>query len=267
MQDISLLPPADHYQYFSHLFHAEKFIPFDEYIPQLNWDYPEFDLQRFKNLFLQDLSYVKDCRILDIGCHTGYFSYIAKYLGAQSIHGINARMHPLKVAEYAYSQLNITNFKFDQHNIEDLNFLKLVCQDKDTLILTLTLEHLRNPYAILEIISKSDIKNLIFESSIIDDDLDPTLKYYVQSTESAFTVYDDDLSKKVAFGCCPNLAWIEQMLYWFGWRIESRILEHKFNKNHFSTPGLEKFPPRTQKTVTIHCKKFDGLIDKNNYEK
>lgn len=268
IHNISLLPPATHYQYFSHLFHAEKFIPFSEYTPLPDWSYPEADLQRFKNLFLQDLSYIKDCRVLDLGCHTGYFSYIAKHLGAKSIHGVNGRQFPLDTAEYVYSQLGVSDYKFDQHNIEDLDYLKSVCQNKDTVMLTLVLEHLRNPYAILETISKSDIKNFILESSIFDDTQEPALRYYIQSTKSAFTVYTDDLSKEVAVGCCPNLQWLEQMLYWFGWRIEYHILEHPFNKNWFATQGLEKFPPRTSKTVTIHCKKFNNNTDsmKNRYE-
>lgn len=267
MNDISLLPPDTHYQYFSHLFHTEKFIPFSEYTPTLNWAYPESDLRRFKNLFLQDLSYIKDCRMLDLGCHTGYFSYIAKYLGAKSIHGVNARQTPLDIAEYAYSQLGVTDYKFERHNIEDLDFLKSICQNKDTLILTLVLEHLRNPYAILETISKSDIKNIIFESSISDDTQDPALKYYIQTTRSPFTVYDDDPTKEVAIGCQPNLRWIEQMLYWFGWKLEYHNVERVFNNNWFSTPGLENFPPKTYKSVTIHCKKFDtNTNNKDNYE-
>lgn len=267
MHDIKLLPPATHYQYFSHMFHAEKFIPYSEYTPQLDWVYPELDLQRFNSLFLYDLGYIKDQRVLDLGCHTGYFSYIAKYLGASSVHGINARKYPLDIAEYAFSQLNVSNYKFDQHNIEDLDFLKSVCQNKDTLLMTLVLEHLRNPYAILEVISKSNIQNLIFESSVFDDTGLPSLRYYIQTTESDFTVYDDDPNKKVAVGCSPNLAWVDQMLYWFGWKIESHKLEHQFNKNHFATPGLEKFPPKTRKVVTIHCKKFQTTVNKNNYER
>ena len=268
MHDISILPPAAHYQYFSHLFHSGKFIPYSEYVPLSDWPYPDDDLRRFKNLFLQDLSYIKDCRVLDLGCHTGFYSYIAKYLGAKSIHGVNARRAPLDVAEYAYAQLGVSDYTFEQHNIEDLDFLKSVCQNKDTLMMTLVLEHLRNPYAIFETISKSNINNFIVESTITDDTQDPALKYYIQSTKSAFTVYDEDPDKEYAVGCQPNLRWLTQMLYWFGWKIELHVVEHPFNKNWFATPGLENFPPRSYKSVTLHCKKFNSTTDneKNNFE-
>jgi len=260
------LPPKSHYEYFSHLFHSEKLTPYNTFQPDEEFDYPELDRRRFETLFLTDPSYYQDCNILDLGCHTGYFSYITKYLGAKSVHGVNARKYPLEVANYAYSQLGQDNYKFEQQDIENLDYLKSVCKGKDTLILTLILEHLRNPYAILDIISKSDIKNFIIESSVFSDNLDfPSLRYYKQSTESDFTVFDGD--KKEAIGSVPNVAWFDMMLYYFGWRVEYHTVEHTFNKNWFAVPRLEKVPPMTFKSLTVLCKKFDNTGTKNNYEK
>lgn len=258
------LPPASHYEYFSHLFHGNNLIPFAEFRPSPGWDYPENDRKRFETLFLTDPSYYQDCRTLDLGCHTGYFSYVAKYLGAKSVHGVNARTYPLEVANFAYNELAQTDYKFDQGNIEDFDFLKSVCKDKDTLILTLVLEHLRNPYAIMEIISNSNIKNLILESAVFSDEGEPALKYYKQSTESAFTVFDGD--KTESFGCVPNVAWFNNILYHFGWKIEYHTVEHTFNKNWFAQPDLTKFPPMTYKTLTMLCKKFSKIETNNNYE-
>lgn len=259
------LPPSTHYQYFSHLFHSEQLIPYHEYTPLEDWNYPPFDLQRFTNLFLQDLSYVQNNRILDLGCHTGYFAYIAKWLGANTVHGVNARDFPLTVANYAHSQLGVEDYTFDQHDIEDLKFLTSVCQNKDTVIMTLVLEHLRNPYAVLETISASNIQNFILESSLIENNNEPLLRYYFQSTESAFTVYDEQ--KKLAVGSCPNLVWLEQMLYYFGWKIEYHKVERQFNSNWFATPDLEKFPPKTSNSVIMLCKKFKETSNlKKNWE-
>jgi len=259
------LPPAAHYEYFSHLFHSETLIPFDEYRPSENCSYPEFDFKRFETLFLTDPSYYQDCNVLDLGCHTGYFSYVAKYLGARSVYGVNAREYPLEIANYAYKQLEQDNYKFDQADIEDLEYLKSVCVGKDTVIMTLILEHLRNPYAILEIISNSNIKNLILESAVFSDIGEPAVQYYKQTTESAFTVFDSN--KKEAIGSLPNVAWFDMILYHMGWKIEFHTIEHAFNKNWFSVSGLEKFPPRTYKSLTVLCKKFDNNIWKDNYEK
>lgn len=258
------LPPPEHFEYFSHLFHGQNLIPQSEYTPSENCNYPELEYKRFEKMFLTDPSYYQNCRVLDLGCHTGYLSYIAKYLGAKSIHGINARLFPLEVGRYAFSQLGIDNYIFDQGNIEDLNFLKSVCKDKDTLILTQTLEHLRNPYAILEIISNSDIKNIILESAVFSDEGDPVVKYYKQSSDSAFTVFDNDRTEAV--GAIPNVPWFDMVLYHLGWKIDYHTIEHTFNKNWFAIPNLTKFTPQTHKSLTIMCKKFNSNTGPDNFE-
>lgn len=253
------LPPAAHYEYFSHLFHSGNNIPFNEFQPLLNCDYPELDRRRFERLFLTDPSYYQNQRVLDLGCHTGYFSYITKYLNAQTVTGVNVRNYPLDIARYAYDQLGQDNYNFVQGDIENLTFLKLICENKDTLIMTFALEHMRNPYAIMETISNSGINNLIFESSVFSDEGEPALKYYKQTTESSVTVFDGNRTE--AIGACPNLAWIEMILYYFGWKIEYHVMDHSFNKNWFSVPDLKKCPPVTFKSVTILCKKFDPSFE------
>lgn len=263
------IPSAIYYQYFSHMFHGEKLIPFAEYQPDTTWDYPPEDRTRFETLFLTDLSYIKDCRILDLGCHTGYFSYVMKHLGAQSVHGINARQGPLDIANYAFSQLEQTDYKFEQGNIEDLDFLSRVCKDKDTVFLGLTLEHLRNPYAIIETISNSGVKNFIIESTITSDEGRPTVTYFLQTCESAFTAHDKD--RKIAFGSCPNLSWFETVLYFFDWHIQREDVYRRYNPNWFATPdlvnvmpkledlGFALIGPKSDKSVMLHCKKFDKV--------
>jgi Methyltransferase domain len=258
------LPSPDHYQYVSHMFHSKQMLPYENYTPAPNWDYPELDRARLERVFLTDESYIKDCNVVDLGCHTGYFAYVAKTLGAKSAHGVNARQFPLDVAEYAYSQLGQTDLSFERGNLEDLDFLKRMCAGKDTVLFSGTLEHLRNPYAIIETISNSDAKNLIIESSIFSDEGEPAVKYYTQSTGSAFTVYDND--REIAIGSEPNAAWFDMVLYFFNWRIEYHTITHYFYKNNFAVPSLTKDPPKVRKTVIIHCKKFEDFSGNNHYE-
>lgn len=257
------LPPPEHFEYFSHLFHSNSLIPFDKYIPLANSKYSDSDKHKFEKLFLTNPTYFQNLRILDLGCHCGYLSYISKYLGATSVHGINARSFPLDVANYAFSQLNISNYKFEQGDIEDLEFLKEVCKNKDTLILSQTLEHLRNPYAILEIISKSNIKNIILLSAVFSDEGEPAVKYYRQSVESNFTVYEKN--KQSSIGSVPNVPWFDMVLYHLGWQIEHHSVDRVFNNNWFATPNLTKFVPFTFKELFVLCKKFNN-DDINNFE-
>ncbi len=253
------LPDKNYYQYFSHLFDSESRIPFKEYVADTNWDYSESDLIRYNRIFLNEYTqnYIKDQNVLDLGCHVGYFSYISKHLGANSVHGINIRKEPIDIANYVFAELAQDNYLFEIGNIEDNIFLSKVCDNKDTVILTLVLEHLRNPYVFLETITNSSVKNLIFESSIYSDSGAPGLQYYRQTTANPYTVYDGN--KSLAIGCVPNMSWIDMILYSLGWKIERYEVYYDFNKNWFGTKGLDlqMENPILRKVVMINATKFN----------
>ena len=258
------LPAPDHYQYFSHLFHGKMMTPWKDYTPMAGWNYPEYDQKKFEKLFLKDTKYFEDQKIIDIGCHHGYMGYIAKTLGASSVHGINARQYPLDVANFAFEQLGVSDYLFEQGNIENNEFLKKACSGKDTAIFSETIEHLRNPYLVLETISNSTIKNLVFACNVSIESDTPQLKYYLQNTNSDFTAYDED--KKTSVACYPNLAWLDMILYHLGWKIEHYDVVDNFNKEWFAVPGLETFTPKFFKSAYILATKFEPDLDKNNYE-
>lgn len=251
------LPPHKHYHYFSDLFRTKELIPYEQWCKidyAGTWEYPELDKQRFERLLLKNVDYIADSKVLDLGCHIGYSSYIAKWLGARSVHGINSRDLPLEIANYAFQQLQQSNFTFTQGDIEDLSFLKTACEHADTVILGLVLEHLRNPYAVIDTISKSNVGKILIESTVYSDEGEPGLKYYMQSTESPFTVWDANAPQ--AIGSVPNVAWLESILYYMGWKIEMHQVDRCFNSNWFSMPNARKFPPFTYKSLTIVGRKF-----------
>lgn len=266
MTTTQFLPSADHYQYFSHLFHSQALITYDQYCPLPDWQYPQIDLERFQRLFGVKQEYIQHKHVIDLGCHTGYLSYIMQRLGARSTHGVNARAWPLAVADWAFEQLGCRNYCFEQHNIEDLAWLKTALSGKQTLLLAGVLEHLKNPFALLDIITASDVQHLIMECHVAPDLGFPCLKYYFQTTESAFSAYDDDVRRKITVGCTPNLPWLEQMLYHLGWHIQEQSMCHCFSNNWFGTPGLEKFFPKSTEAVFLHCTKFQQVSDTNNFE-
>lgn len=255
------LPDSKYFEYFSSLFHGGKMTPYSEHIPTEGWDYPEIERERFEYYFLTDTSYLKNQRVLDLGCHVGYMSYISKHLGAEYVHGVNIRDVPINVANFAFEQLNETNYKFEVGDIENLDYLKLLCKDKDTVILTEVLEHCRNPLPILNTISNTDVKNLIFASAIISDSGPPILEYRLERTQTNFTsAYQG--TKEHTLACAPNLSWITTVLYHLDWKIEHFEVVIPFNRNYFSVPNLG-IPPKVIKKVFILARKFDNKDELN----
>jgi SAM-dependent methyltransferase len=255
------LPDSKYFEYFSSLFHGGTMTPYSEHTATEGWDYPEIERQRFEHHFLTDISYVENQRILDLGCHVGYMSYISKQLGAKHVHGVNIRDVPINIANFAFDQLGQKNYKFEVADIEDLNYLATLCKNKDTVILTEVLEHCRNPLPILNTISSSNVKNLIFASAIVSDSGPPVLEYRLERTQTNFTSAFEG-QKEYTLACAPNLSWITTVLYHLDWKIEHFEVVVPFNRNYFSVPNLG-IPPKVIKKVLVLARKFENKDELN----
>jgi SAM-dependent methyltransferase len=214
-------------------------------------------------LFLTDKKYVQNQRVVDLGCHTGFLSYICQHLGAKSTSGVNVRQEPLDIGQYAFEQLKQKNFDFHLGDIEDKEFLLKTCANKDTVVLAGVCEYLKNPYAMFETLTNSDVKHLIFETNCLDVP-DAIVRYNYQSTKSNFVGYNKEV--KLNISAQISARWIEIILYYFGWKIEYYDIATNFNKDWFAVPNLTEFTPRVAKTLTVLATKFNDASDKMFYE-
>lgn len=245
------LPDKKYFEYISHLYH-------DKLIPLENWDcsdkdYPDHELQKFTNLLENNQQYIKDKKILDLGCHSGYIAYIARHLGASSVTGLNARAKPIDVANYFFKQLNQTNYKFIKGNIEDFRLLETLCNKSDTVILSTVIEHLRNPEYVIRTITNSKAKNILIESTIVEDSTsDARLYYFLQDLKFDFNVFDD---RPKSLGSCPNQRFLETILYYHGWKITNYVKYDSFSKDWFGFENLDTVP-LLRKVIVIAATKF-----------
>jgi SAM-dependent methyltransferase len=244
------LPDKKWFEYNSHL--SNMLIPLKEWTSS-GYDYPLSELQKFNTLLVDNQQYIKNNRILDLGCSSGYISFIANHLGASSITGLNARSSPIEVANYFFDQCKIPS-KFIVGNIEDFKLLKKLCDTTDTVILSSVLEHLRNPECVIRTITNSSVQNILIESSIIEDSLlEPKLYYYTHDSTYEFNAFDDNKTKTL--GSCPNQRFLEVILYYHGWKITNYTKYDSFSSDWF---GIEKLDtvPVLRKIVVISATKF-----------
>ena len=245
------LPDKKYFEYISHLYH-NNLIPLEHWVCS-NMDYPDTELQKFTNLLENNQQYVKDKKILDLGCHSGYIAYIAKHLGASSVIGLNARAEPIDVANYFFKQLNQSNYKFINGNIEDFRLLENLCDQSDTVIISSVLEHLRNPEYVIRTITNSKVKNILIESTIVEDSIsDPRLYYYIQDSKFDFNAFDGNPK---SLGSCPNQRFLETVLYYHGWKITNYIKYDSFSKDWFGIENLDTMPT-LRKVIVIAATKF-----------
>lgn len=89
---------------------AERLVPKD-----LNDPFYLEHIQRYQ--FAK--KYIKEMKVLDLGCGAGYGSFELKKLGAKSVVGID---NDSKAIEYAISKFKIENLKFKIDNATNLSF-------------------------------------------------------------------------------------------------------------------------------------------------
>jgi SAM-dependent methyltransferase len=256
---MSVLPSPDVYQYISHLYHGGELVPLASYHPLPDWQYPKHDAARFQRMFATDPGYWRDQKVLDLGCHTGFLSLCALHNGARHVHGINVRPDTIDIANYAFRELSQRDYRFSVGDIEQREFLARACLDRDTVIMALVLEMIRNPYLVLETITASPVKRLVIESAVFSrDSTEPMLRYYRQPTQSAFSTWRQ--TQPVAMGAIPNTMWLESVLYELGWCIQHYKLSWQFSRNWFAQPDLQSLPPRTSDVAFIMATKFDTPI-------
>lgn len=251
------LPPFIHKQYFDSLIYGSGFKPYAEFTPNDKLSYRSTELTKFKLLFETDDTVYKNKRILDLGSHHGYLAYIVRYLGADSVHGINILNLSTAAANFAFSQMNQTNYLFETGDIENQSFLEQACKDKDTVMLCEILGGIKNPVSVLSTITDSSIDAMMFEGGIYSEYGQPALYYSTRDTtnRSQAGIPDHNNMGRVEVQSIPNLPWLTTMLYYFGWRIEHLEVTHDFTPEWFAMPKLAE-APRVAHNAHILARKF-----------
>ena len=251
-----LIPSYTYKQYFDHLAHT-GLVPYDEYVPQCNVDYITPDKQRYEFAFSDD-SYIVGKHLLDVGSYHGYMPFIAARRGAASVTGINIKPEPNVIANYAFDQLHIKNYKFLLGDAEKQDYLNEQCKGIDTVMLCKFIGEIANPISVLGVISNSDIKQMILTETVSSVTGTPSLEYRFNSSTSNFSGNSNskNMGDSVTLVAMPNVPWLTSVLYYMGWKIEKFNTTQDFNPGWFSAPHQVAYPPRILQTAHILARKF-----------
>lgn len=255
MKQLPALPPAEQYQYFSHLWQTGQRIPWRDFQPRPGWQYPEADRLRLAQLFRHADRLVAGRRCVDLGCHTGFLSLIARHLGASSVRAANCRLEPIELGRFAMQELAIRHVEFHELDLERVDHVESLCRGQDTVIMADVLAHTRNPVAVLEALTRSGVSHLLFQSALAPDTGLAQLTYSLQSTQGPYQAWQADRTHALA--ARPNLLWIETVLYSLGWRVEQHEVDPVVQLDWFATPDLGEHTPRSGRRVTLAATRFD----------
>jgi len=220
MKKIDWLPDKKHYEYAYHKFFNPS-VKYEEWQPWDEWDYPERDIKRFTSIIKDNQIFIKNKKVLDIGCHLGYISLFCLHNGAEHTTGTNVRNSELEIANEICHNAGYSNCQFLHQNLYDLEELKKLCNTVDTIILAGVLYHVHNHYELIECLSTSSAKNIIIETKMPPlpfENLNYPCIYWRYEDSSDSTSGWDDNKKQLYIGY-PNIQWIQNALEFFGMEI------------------------------------------------
>jgi len=99
--------------------------------------------------------------VLDIGCNSGFFSFLCESRGAKKVIGIDRNSHYIKQANFC-SKIKNSNVDFRIMNVYDINNIGI---NFDVVLFLGTLYHLTDLETVMKIISNINKKTLILETA------------------------------------------------------------------------------------------------------
>lgn len=213
--------------------------------------YSRADLNRYKHIVYENLDFIKDKKILDIGCSVGVLSLICLHNHCEHVTGIDVRDIQLSIAKDTCEFAGYNNHTFKFLNIHELDQLKDECDKVDTILMSGVFYHVNHHALLMETISKSNAQNIIIESQVfLDCPSMPALFWRLENSGDIHHGMERDNSiKNIAVGV-PNRNFIEKMLMLCGYKVT-------YN---------EQFDYLKNDGLTRHTCVIAGIKNQSNYQ-
>jgi SAM-dependent methyltransferase len=182
--------------------------------------YYDSDITRYQHTIGNQLEFIKGKRILDIGCNVGILSLLCLHNGATHVTGIDVRDKELEVSRELCSFAGYENFDFQFLNIYDLDKLKELCDNVDTVLLSGVFYHINNHVQLIETIANSSSKHLIVESQIwLENPSIPSIFWRMENTGDTYHGMEQDNQIKTIVVGVPNRNFIEKILMFYNYKV------------------------------------------------
>jgi 2-polyprenyl-3-methyl-5-hydroxy-6-metoxy-1,4-benzoquinol methylase len=236
----SRLPDKRFYEFAYHMLFQNKFTDLEKewqkWKPWNIWDYPIFDLNRFNIIACQNDRYIRDKKILDIGCNIGYLSLFCLCLGCENVLGIDAREEKLNIADFICNKAKFSNHTFRKVDINHKDSVTPILNGIETIVFSGVLYHVSNHYEILRRLSDSTAETMIIENEESHEfryESNPHIFWHQENTKSTMNGYSN-YHDRILVGA-PNQTWINTAMQELGWRLlktEYFVMDIQQKKHH-----------------------------------
>ena len=128
-----------------------------------DWQPDEFQRFLFEHLYLANKNYIKNNKVIDLGCYIGVSSYTIMETGAAYVTGIDIQNEVTKFAPIILEKGGYTNCSFITADTDTMLELP---KDHNVIISSFFVRQVMEHYHLFEIIKNSDCQTLILWDSI-----------------------------------------------------------------------------------------------------
>ena len=205
---------------------------------------------RIQTQLVDNIEFIKDRHVVDLGCDRGQFLFPCTALGCASVTGVQPLDEYNDVINQALTHLNLEKQASAVYgNVYNLDLLKSQLDGKDTLLCLGLLYHLNHHYQFLETVSHTGITALVIDISIQSKHMldfycntEPGIRYMFE--KQGVDVNGWELSPATdsnTFVGTPNAAWIINCLTHLGWTVKSNVLQSMVKLPHLRYRGILSF--------------------------
>lgn len=195
-------------------------IPFDQWQPDINWDYQATELIRLNNIVFENIEFIRNKVVVDFATHNGIVGATCLHHGAKSVTITNIKPDCLRIAN---EMLDLVD-QDQRHrallgDIHDTMRNRFVCQGADTVILAGIMDIVQEHYSILKSVADSGPNCVIienFDPVVISNTSEPLVHWWQEVSHTSWRAYSPDL-KSIMVGC-PNTAWFDFVMSGFGYK-------------------------------------------------
>ena len=207
------LPDKKYYEYIHHkFFNLNLDVKWETWKPWDEWTYPDSDIIWLSHVIGNQIPYLKNQRVLDVGCSLGFISLFCLHNGASYVTGIDVRDELLDLAREVNGLAGYSNHEFKNINVTQHQQILDLCNKHDTVMLAGILPVITDHYGLLRVIAESTARTVIIDSgnTNIFGNTYPVVEWRELSTTHFRGPYQNT-SPKLFVGT-PNQKWIERAL-------------------------------------------------------
>jgi hypothetical protein len=202
---------------------------------------------RYQQVLLDNIDLIRGRHVVDFAVNLGIFAFGCLHNGAQSVVGTEIRTDMVEHLDKVCTQYSHPKNKIDikQADIHDYQNNTVLCQGKDTVLLSGILYHIQDHYPVIKSICAASPQHIILETvDFTKGNETDTPCVYWRNEQTQIRLHAWNYGESAVPVGLPNTAWLDMVLNSFGY--------HRIRQSRNTTWGTIDLLPERQVSRMVY---------------